>query len=1144
MQEQKLHIALLVKDPDLRATWEERLRACGVEVYTTLAEAELSDLLICEPATCTIRPADLPWLILLPPEIDAGPWLARGAWDVLRTSLHPGDLQPRLALFRSLLQGIARNDQTIAAVQSALQDLLMAADWRQVLPTILARLGSVTGARRLYLYQRTVTENNKPVLEKRGEWVAPELEGARILPQRVHLPGVGLQRWEVMFQAGKIISGPVESLPPQEQCLLRRYAIQNLTVIPIHIAEAWWGVVGLDVASTDRPEDYIASRTLRRRIEVLVAVLHARLLQDNLMQNADAMNLLQVFVRVVQNWTQTQDSADLGALTLREVCRVVQAQRGVIWLSDAQNRTMNLMAIHGFPPELGLYPGSVTLRQGEGLAGWVYTRRQSACVADVTTDSRWADKGRIDEGVRSALCVPLITQKEVIGVMTLTHPQVGHFEPTHVSLAETMATLVAAVIANARLYQESQARTREAQLLRQTAEHLSQSLDMQDVVANIFTALQQALPFDDAVLQGYDPLTNTIQFIGGRGIHINRLTPPVGPLPLDERSPHAMAIHRAQPVLIADTTALYGARAQAHRHTPFTSGRSVLSVPLISRNAVAAVLTLSKAEPDFYTQEHLRLASAIAAEAVIALENSRLFTAEQEQRRLAEALIRAAHLVNSSLDLNQVITRILEQVERVVPGDSFNVMLIEGEELIIAEQRQLRSNAKPAPVGRFPLSGFPLLQDVMTSGVPLIINDTTQEARWVSLESAREVRAYLCAPIRYGSKTLGFLNANSRQAYAFTPAMAKQLQAFADQVASALENARLYARLRSYAEELEARVAERTQHLQAQSARLSAILNSLNEGLVVMGTDGMLQDVNPVAQAWLSSLNEESRQRLEAALKDLAQRGAEKPSSTLELSGLDLQLRAAPVITDEAAPSTCVITLTDVTPLRNLERMKTRLITNISHELRTPVTTIRLYLRLLERAKPDQRAEYLQAISAEIENLNIMLENILQMARIEAGKVISRVQPVDLTLLLEQLMATFKSRLEQKQLTLTSVLPPTPLIVTGDQSQLLYLCQNLLTNAITYTPEGGRITVELEALNEPHPRARLRICDTGIGIPAHELPHIFERFYRGEQPEKQQISGSGIGLSIVKEVVNQHHGEIEVASEVGKGTCFTVYLPM
>jgi len=359
--------------------------------------------------------------------------------------------------------------------------------------------------------------------------------------------------------------------------------------------------------------------------------------------------------------------------------------------------------------------------------------------------------------------------------------------------------------------------------------------------------------------------------------------------------------------------------------------------------------------------------------------------------------------------------------------------------------------------------------------------------------------------------------------------------------------------LRDYADQLEQRVAERTAQLQAQYARLDAILRSTADGIAVTDARGEIIQTNPVAQAWLTqTLSPEDAARLQEAVQHLARRAAERPEAVLELTGLDLELQAAPILEpglEEAlrlaqGEMAAVVAVHDVSHLKALDRMKSRFVINISHELRTPITTIKLYADLMHR-RPEKREVYLDTLARETDHLAGLVEGILQIARIDSGRLEMKPRPTLLNELAEAAVAHHQPLAQKHGLTLEHhPAEPGPLALV-DPDQGLQVLNNLVKNGILYTPRGEQVVVSTgKAEAEGRAWATATVSDTGMGIPEDELPHIFDRFFRGKEPRSMQISGAGLGLSIVEEIVELHGGRVTVESEMDVGTTVTVWLPL
>lgn len=236
------------------------------------------------------------------------------------------------------------------------------------------------------------------------------------------------------------------------------------------------------------------------------------------------------------------------------------------------------------------------------------------------------------------------------------------------------------------------------------------------------------------------------------------------------------------------------------------------------------------------------------------------------------------------------------------------------------------------------------------------------------------------------------------------------------------------------------------------------------------------------------------------------------------------------------------ITIQDITYLRQIDRLKSEFINTISHDLRSPLTAVLGYTELLERVGTLNNAqrEFIQRIQASIQNITSLVNDLLDLGRIEAG-VDTQKELLPLDSLVQLAVESIESQASEKGQRVHVTLPADGQAVEmrGDPIRLRQMIDNLLNNAVKYTPEGGEITVELERQNG---QVILRVSDTGPGIPPADQPHIFEKFYRATNVPKG-VGGSGLGLAIVKSIVESHHGRIWVESVLGKGSTFVVVLP-
>jgi signal transduction histidine kinase len=216
---------------------------------------------------------------------------------------------------------------------------------------------------------------------------------------------------------------------------------------------------------------------------------------------------------------------------------------------------------------------------------------------------------------------------------------------------------------------------------------------------------------------------------------------------------------------------------------------------------------------------------------------------------------------------------------------------------------------------------------------------------------------------------------------------------------------------------------------------------------------------------------------------------------------------------------------------------------DVSHELRTPLAAIRMNVELLQgRAgdEPATRAEFLETSRQQLDRMDWLAHNLLELSKLESGLLRLDLRPEDLRSTVESAFEQADPAAKRRGVDLELHLPSSPVRIRHDPQRIGQVVANLVGNAIKFTPRGGRVTVELEAARDG---ARLQVRDTGVGIDTAEIPHIFERFYRGSRANEARGSGSGLGLAIVKSIVDMHGGRIAVESRVGAGSTFTVTLP-
>jgi two-component system, OmpR family, phosphate regulon sensor histidine kinase PhoR len=348
------------------------------------------------------------------------------------------------------------------------------------------------------------------------------------------------------------------------------------------------------------------------------------------------------------------------------------------------------------------------------------------------------------------------------------------------------------------------------------------------------------------------------------------------------------------------------------------------------------------------------------------------------------------------------------------------------------------------------------------------------------------------------------------------------------------------------------RLRHRLDELTEERDRAGQILDALDDGVLLLDGAGRLLLANPAARSWFG-LPGDLRPGLPAQrvlgmpqVTALAEEAAEARAPVVGNLTLvfpeprTLAMRAFP-LADRGPTGRIVVTMTDITQRRRLEVLRRDFVANASHELKTPVAAVRALAETLLTALPDDPEagrRFAERIGREAERLDILARDLLDLSRVERGTL--DVEPVDLVGLAKEVAGGYSDLAEERRIRLHTELQPL-VSMRGDRAQLGLLLSNLLDNALRHTSAKGSVCVRLEATES---RATLQVTDTGEGIPASELPRVFERFYRVDKARTRQTGGTGLGLAIVRHVAEAHGGTVRVDSELGRGSTFTVSLPV
>lgn len=340
-----------------------------------------------------------------------------------------------------------------------------------------------------------------------------------------------------------------------------------------------------------------------------------------------------------------------------------------------------------------------------------------------------------------------------------------------------------------------------------------------------------------------------------------------------------------------------------------------------------------------------------------------------------------------------------------------------------------------------------------------------------------------------------------------------------------------------------------------ERALLAATLEAQNHATLLVDGEDAVVLLNAAARTLLgsavegASLAESVRDHQLIALVAAARETQEPQRAEVRLTPQRRTVAAAATPLDEGSErGRVLLTLPDVTPLRQVENTRREFVTNISHELRSPLASVKAMVETLEAGaleRADVARDFLGRINADVDRMAAMVDELLELARVESGAVRLEREPVDAAALMADVAGTFQARAETAGVALVVEAEDHTPPADADPGRLRQVLVNLVDNALKFTPRGGRVTLRAgcgpAAVPDGPGGVVLEVIDTGAGISPQHLPHVFERFYKADRSRRD--SGTGLGLAIVRHLIAAHGGTVSVASREGEGARFTVLLP-
>jgi two-component system NtrC family sensor kinase len=488
-----------------------------------------------------------------------------------------------------------------------------------------------------------------------------------------------------------------------------------------------------------------------------------------------------------------------------------------------------------------------------------------------------------------------------------------------------------------------------------------------------------------------------------------------------------------------------------------------------------------------------------------------------------EAIQRIGRSVTALLDLDHVLEAVVDSAVNLTGAEEGSLLLLDEQtgELYMRASRNFQEDF--VRTFRLPIMDT-LPGQVLRTGKPLLVDERTPQ----KIKTSYLVHTLIYVPLQVHGRVIGVLGVDNRKSgQHFSDQHTTLLSALADYAAIAIENARLYS-----STDIERR-------------KMETILTQVEDGVIVVDHDSRIVLVNHTVRSAFK-LGEDNltgklvrdvihHTELQDLLGDDHRTQPSRSEITLEDGRVfNAQLTPIPEVG-------LVVTMQDITHLKELDRIKSDFVSTVSHDLRSPLTAILGYVELIDRAGPvnDQQREFIRRVKFSVSNITALINDLLDLGRIEAGfDALKEIVPI--STIIRHSVDSLRSRSEEKSQELRLELPDDLPTVLGNPVRLRQMVGNLVGNAIKYTPSNGCIAIGAHAEGG---QVILQVNDNGAGIPPADQPYIFDKFYRASNVPSE-VPGTGLGLAIVKSIVENHQGRIWVDSTVGVGTTFTIVLPI
>ncbi|HTX92503.1 MAG TPA: GAF domain-containing protein [Anaerolineales bacterium] len=937
------------------------------------------------------------------------------------------------------------------------------------------------------------------------------------------------------------------------------------------------GVIALEKAEANFFNRELVQLGTTFSSQAAVALENSRLYEDSLRRAAELderSKRLALLNRLSSDLSGSLNDEQILRLTAQELQTALAAKKVSVITVDRFGIPQLRLTV---PAATGRLPGALTpapifSRLAESLG--IFTTENLSAEPDLEPLSDFLT------GTQALLVVPMVSGQSLRALVFIHMEEHHHFSASDIDLGRIISNQAAIALESARLYQATVSRAEQLTTLNRASYEIGLSLDPEQIYEAIHRAAAELMPAESFVISLVDEEKNEIE-----GVY---LLDPSGRAP-NQRIERGVGIsghviETGQPVLISDVDQVREFGGQTYGEG---QPRSIVAVPIMMGGKVTGMLSAQSYDANVYTEDEQQILSTLANQAAVAIQNGRLFAEtrrladELEQRviertselareqRNTETLLRILTEASSTLDLDRALNRTLALLNDAIGAEQGSILMINPEDNTIHYRAGYGYLTPVMTEGTRPTSlkvGEGLAGWVIKHRESVRIDDVRKDRRWVKVPlSSSSHRSVIAAPLVVGEEVIGAIMVFNRQVGFFTPEHMNLVQAIGSQVAVAINNAQLYHLIRDQAE----RLGSMLRNQQVEASRQQAILEAVADGVLVTDPSNEIAFLNSSAERILDlkggEMTGQPLERFVGLFGKAAQswmqtihNWSEDPSShqpgdtyaeqlTLE-TGRVVLVHLAPVIWRNEFLGTVSI-FRDITHEVEVDRLKSEFVATVSHELRTPMTSIKGYVDILlmgaAGALNENQTHFLDIVRSNTDRLSVLVNDLLDISRIEAGRVSLSFQAIDLREVADDVIADIlrRSQEENRPMGFTIEAPPDLPRVNGDLERVRQILANLVDNAYHYTPENGQVFVKMQAADGC---VQVDVQDNGIGIDPVDADRIFERFFRGEHPLVLATPGTGLGLAIVKQLVTMHKGRIWMASKgiAGEGSVFSFTLPV